>query len=133
MNDKDVFQNIDGEHHQIAAGDINNITSSEPEFDDGNPYKTSCPQCGRTTGRFSAFCRNCDFEVKEYFDRLEANARKKEIENRRFMLENIGMGILVLGVAIISISIHFKIETMVPFYIGLIFSIIGILFTAANR
>ncbi|WJG24302.1 hypothetical protein [Vibrio furnissii] len=73
-----INQRISGENHQIAGRDyITNVNPSEPEFDDGNPYKTNCPQCGRTTGRFSTSCKNCDFPVKAHFDAVEAEKQKQ--------------------------------------------------------
>jgi len=73
----EVTQHIGGSQHMIAGRDINNIQSNEPQFEDGNPYKTHCPQCRHIIGRFSISCKNCNFAVKAHFDALEAEKQKQ--------------------------------------------------------
>lgn len=99
MKDDDldqVNQHINGENHQIAGHDINYFQNSEPEFEDGNPYKISCPQCEKVIGRFSENCKNCDFPVKRHFDDIELEQQKQIQRDKRNALHNKGL-ILTYG------------------------------------
>ncbi len=89
----DSNQRISGNHHQIAGRDhVTNVsTLPEPEFDEHSPYKIDCPQCNRVTGRYSATCRNCEFEVKKYFDDIEIERQRKAEEKRKSELHDRGL------------------------------------------
>ncbi|EAQ65836.1 hypothetical protein MED121_01455 [Marinomonas sp. MED121] len=115
MEEKDVNQSVSGERHQIAGRDINNHASPEPEFDEGNPHKVSCPQCGRITGRFSAFCRNCDFEVKNYFDTLHIEERKAAINKERLFMRKAGGTFIGVGVLTIFVCNYFGVQSFDPY------------------
>lgn len=127
MNDKEIHQTIGGENHQIAGRDINNHASPEPEFDEGNPHKVSCPQCGRVTGRFSAFCRNCDFEVKNYFDSLEIEERKAAINGERIFIRKMGYVFIGGGLFTSYICDYFAIQSYQMYFGGIAVAGIGLL------
>jgi hypothetical protein len=97
---KNKTQYIDGHQHQIAGGNITNITEySEPEFGEGNPNKIACPQCDKMTGRYSATCKNCDFEVRKHFDSIAEDEYRRAKAAERMALNNKGWILTAIGMA----------------------------------
>ncbi|MFV8386139.1 hypothetical protein ACNO5E_18755 [Vibrio parahaemolyticus] len=121
-----ITQRISGKNHQIAGRDyITHVSHSEPKFDDGNPYKINCPQCGRVTGRLSTGCKNCDFPVREYFDQREIAEQKKLQRERRDALHFKGT-LLVYGGLLGFAAIHwFDIVNFYAFVIAGLSAAVG--------
>ena len=108
-------QSIQGNGNYQVAGNLE--INSRKKVNQNSPDAIGCPQCKELAYRRSDWCKECNFNLREYFNNLDVTRKKSSLSKVIFSC-------LIIGFAIIYITTHFFKES--EFHIHLM--VVGLAF-----
>lgn len=117
--DHELTIKIKGNRGHINLGhqtfDINTAKEPPPK---GSDRARECPQCQRSTWRYTQLCMHCDYNLHHHDD--VAEHEKEQARKDRNNLQMLKICISCVGIAVLSFFVRdFLPETLKPWAVGL--------------